>query len=216
MNATANAMELASDRAAGGLLGLAERGLVPDALLRAGIRRMCASRLHDEHAGDPDAAARRNAALIGELRTSPVAIHTDAANRQHYELPPGFFTRCLGPRLKYSGCFYPTGNETLAQAAARETLEEANARVQIGDLYAIYSLPHISQVYILFRAQLLDLDFKPGIESLDVKLLSEHEIPWEEMAFRVIHDPLKHYFKERNQGKLGFHMGVIDRPSGTT
>lgn len=107
-------------------------------------------------------------------------------------------------------------NETLAQAAARETLEEANARVQIGDLYAIYSLPHISQVYILFRAQLLDLDFKPGIESLDVKLLSEHEIPWEEMAFRVIHDPLKHYFKERNQGKLGFHMGVIDRPSGAT
>jgi cyclopropane-fatty-acyl-phospholipid synthase len=116
MNATANAMELASDRAAGGLLGLAERGLVPDALLRAGIRRMCASRLHDEYAGDPDAAARRNAALIAELRASPVAIHTDAANRQHYELPPGFFTRCLGPRLKYSGCFYPTGKETLAQA----------------------------------------------------------------------------------------------------
>ncbi|HNV78674.1 MAG TPA: cyclopropane-fatty-acyl-phospholipid synthase family protein [Thermomonas sp.] len=109
-------MELASDRPADGVLGLAERGLVPDALLRAGIRRMCAQRLRDEHAGDPDAAARRNAALIAELRESPVAIHTDAANRQHYELPPGFFTRCLGPRLKYSGCYYPTGNETLAQA----------------------------------------------------------------------------------------------------
>ena len=116
MNATADAMELASDRPADGVLGLAERGLVPDALLRAGIRRMCAARLRDEHAGDPDAAARRNAALIAELRASPVAIHTDAANRQHYELPPAFFTRCLGPRLKYSGCFYPTGNETLAQA----------------------------------------------------------------------------------------------------
>ncbi|HOU66253.1 MAG TPA: class I SAM-dependent methyltransferase [Thermomonas sp.] len=109
-------MELASDRPADGVLGLAERGLVPDALLRAGIRRMCAQRLRDEHAGDPDAAARRNAALIAELRESPVAIHTDAANRQHYELPPGFFTRCLGPRLKYSGCYYPTGSETLAQA----------------------------------------------------------------------------------------------------
>ena len=116
MNAPADAMELASDRAADGLLGLVERGLLPDALLRAGIRRMCAARLRDEHAGDPDAAARRNAALIAELRASPVAIHTDAANRQHYELPPAFFTRCLGPRLKYSGCFYPTGNETLAQA----------------------------------------------------------------------------------------------------
>ena len=116
MNATADAMELASDRPADGVLGLAERGLVPDALLRAGIRRMCEARLRDEHADDPDAAARRNAALIAELRESPVAIHTDAANRQHYELPPGFFTRCLGPRLKYSGCYYPTGSETLAQA----------------------------------------------------------------------------------------------------
>ena len=116
MNATADAMELASDRPADGVLGLAERGLVPDVLLRAGIRRMCEARLRDEHADDPDAAARRNAALIAELRQSPVAVHTDAANRQHYELPPGFFTRCLGPRLKYSGCYYPTGNETLAQA----------------------------------------------------------------------------------------------------
>ena len=116
MNAPADAMELASDRAADGLLGLAERGLVPDVLLRAGIRRMCAGRLQDEYAADPESAARRNAGLISELRASPVAIHTDAANRQHYELPPGFFTRCLGPRLKYSGCFYPTGTETLAQA----------------------------------------------------------------------------------------------------
>lgn len=107
-------------------------------------------------------------------------------------------------------------NETLAQAAARETLEEANARVEIGDLYALYSLPHISQVYVLFRAQLLDLDFKPGIESLEVKLMSENEIPWEEMAFRVIHDPLRRYFNERRHGKLGFHMGVIERPTGTT
>lgn len=107
-------------------------------------------------------------------------------------------------------------NETLEQAAARETLEEANARVEIGDLYAVYSLPHISQVYVLFRARLLDLDFKPGIESLEVKLLTENEVPWEEMAFRVIHDPLKQYFKERKLGKLGIHRGVIDRPHGNS
>ncbi len=103
-------------------------------------------------------------------------------------------------------------NETLHQAAARETLEEANARVEIGDLYTVYSLPHISQVYFLFRASLLDLDFSPGIESLEVKLLSEQDIPWDDIAFRVIHDPLRRYFEERNAGKLGFHMGVIDRP----
>jgi ADP-ribose pyrophosphatase YjhB (NUDIX family) len=124
--------------------------------------------------------------------------------------------RAIEPRIGW--WTLPAGfmenNETLAQAAARETLEEANARVEIGDLYTVYSLPHISQVYFLFRARLLDLDFKPGIESLDVKLMAEHEIPWEEMAFRVIHDPLKQYFKERREGKFGFHMGVIDKPRG--
>ena len=106
-------------------------------------------------------------------------------------------------------------NETLAEAAARETLEEANARVEICDLYAIYSLPHISQVYALFRARLLDLDFSPGIESSEVQLMSEDKIPWNEMAFRVIHDPLKRYISERNQGKLAFHTGIIERSHKT-
>ena len=131
MNATADAVELANDRP-DGVLGLAERGLVPDALLRAGIRRMCAARLQDEHASDPDAAARRHARLIAELRRSPLAIHADAANRQHYELPPGFFERCLGPRLKYSGCYYPSGNETLAQAEDA-MLALYGERAQLGD-----------------------------------------------------------------------------------
>ena len=76
--------------------------------------------------------------------------------------------------------------ETLVQGAARETLEEANARVNMGPLYAIYNLPHINQVHVLFRAQLLDLDFKPGIESLDVQLFGESEFPWDTLAFRVI------------------------------
>ena len=100
--------------------------------------------------------------------------------------------------------------ETLVQGAARETLEEANARVEMGNLYAIYSIPHINQVHVLFRARLLDLDFKPGIESLDVQLFEEAGIPWDTLAFRVIHEPLKRYFEERHQGRLGFHMGTIE------
>lgn len=100
--------------------------------------------------------------------------------------------------------------ETLAQGAARETLEEANARVQMGNLFAIYNLPHIDQVHIFFRARLLDLDFEPGIESLDVRLFDEEEMPWDKLAFRVIGEPLKRYFQERRQGKLGFHMGTIE------
>ncbi|MDI1253409.1 cyclopropane-fatty-acyl-phospholipid synthase family protein [Thermomonas sp.] len=116
MNTLAETLQLDSDTAAPGLLGLAERGLVPDALLRAGIRRMCALRLNEESAGGPEAVSQRFRQQIKILRDSPVAIHTDAANRQHYELPPAFFQHCLGPRLKYSSCYYPTGNESLAEA----------------------------------------------------------------------------------------------------
>ena len=78
--------ELAHDAPAPGVLGLAERGLVPDALLRQGIRRMCAQRLAEECEGGLEAQSRRYAELIDSLRSSPVAIHTDAANAQHYEL----------------------------------------------------------------------------------------------------------------------------------
>jgi len=108
--------ELPSDRTAPGLLGLTERGLLPDALLRLGIRRMCAERLRAERAGGPAAQAGRQAQLVDMLRHSPVAIETAAANAQHYELPPAFFERCLGPHLKYSCCYYPRGDETLAEA----------------------------------------------------------------------------------------------------
>lgn len=116
MNTLVETLQLDSDNAAPGLLGLAERGLVPDAMLRAGIRRMCAQRLGDESAGGPEVISQRFQQQIEILRESPVAIHTDAANRQHYELPPAFFEHCLGPRLKYSSCYYPTGKESLAEA----------------------------------------------------------------------------------------------------
>ncbi|RUL64395.1 class I SAM-dependent methyltransferase [Dyella dinghuensis] len=107
---------LASDRAAAGLLGLAERRLVPDVLIRMGIRQLCAQRLREERQGGANKEAALYQQRIEALRCSPVAIHTDAANAQHYELPAAFFQQCLGPRMKYSSCYYPTGEETLAQA----------------------------------------------------------------------------------------------------
>ena len=103
--------------------------------------------------------------------------------------------------------------ETLAEAAIRETNEEANANVEISSLYAVYSLPHISQVYILFRARLIDINFFPGIESLETKLFNAHEIPWNDIAFKVIHDSLKRFIEERHQNKIQFHTGVINRAS---
>lgn len=99
-----------------GLIGLAERGVLPDFAIRFGIRRMCAQRLREESAGDAVEASRRLQLRIDELRAAPLAIHTDAANAQHYELPPRFFELCLGKRLKYSSCFFSSGNESLDEA----------------------------------------------------------------------------------------------------
>lgn len=131
--------ELPSERPASGLLGLAERGQLPDALLRQGIRRMCAQRLREERAGGLDQQAVRFAERIALLRQSPVAIHTDAANAQHYELPPAFFEQCLGPRLKYSGCYYPRGDETLEQAE-QAMLALYDERAELADGQSILEL----------------------------------------------------------------------------
>lgn len=124
---------------AAGLAGWAERGLLPDALVRLGIRRLCAQRLHDEQAGGQAAQAARFSSLIDELRTSPVALHVDAANRQHYELPPAFFRLCLGRQMKYSAAFYPTGTETLDEAEEAMLALYAE-RAQLADGQSILEL----------------------------------------------------------------------------
>ena len=89
---------------------LLEKNLLPDWLLRIGIRRLLAQRIADE-------TPRYNAdAYVADLKTRALAEQTAAANEQHYEVPTDFYRYCLGPRFKYSGCLYPTGNETLAEA----------------------------------------------------------------------------------------------------
>jgi ADP-ribose pyrophosphatase YjhB (NUDIX family) len=100
--------------------------------------------------------------------------------------------------------------ETTADGAARETLEEANARVEVLGLFALYNIPHISQVYMLFRARLLDLDFSPGDETLETRLCSEAEIPWDDIAFATVRNTLTHYFNDKRKGQFGFHMGTIE------
>ncbi|WP_124705408.1 NUDIX hydrolase [Sulfuriferula multivorans] len=102
-------------------------------------------------------------------------------------------------------------NETTQQGALRETMEEAGARVEIEHLFTLYNLPYISQVYLMFRARLLDLDFAPGPESLEVRLFSEDEIPWDQIAFRTIEQTLRLYFADRRKGAFGFHIGDIER-----
>ncbi len=108
------------------LIDLCERGYVPDALARLGMRRLIGERLEMETRGGPEAATRRLAGLLNELRASPIAIETHQANSQHYEVPAEFFHLHLGPCLKYSSCLYPSGGETLEEAeiAMLETVAE--------------------------------------------------------------------------------------------
>ncbi len=98
------------------LIDLCEKRLVPDALVRRGIRDLCEVRLRQEHADNLDVADAIFRRRLSELRNSPLAIQPEAANRQHYEVPTAFFRLCLGKRLKYSSCYYPTGSESLDQA----------------------------------------------------------------------------------------------------
>ena len=109
--------------------------------------------------------------------------------------------RAIEPRLGYwtlPAGFMENG-ETVEQAAARETLEEACARVHGMQLYTLFDLPHINQVYMLFRAELVDLDFAPGEESLEVQLFHEQDIPWSELAFPTIGRTLECYFADRRE-----------------
>jgi ADP-ribose pyrophosphatase YjhB (NUDIX family) len=101
--------------------------------------------------------------------------------------------------------------ETLEAGAARETLEEAGARVEMGPLCAIISLPQISQVYMMFRSRLRDLDFHAGTESLEVDLFDEADIPWEHIAFRTIGRTLRRYFLDRTLGRFDLHVSAIER-----
>jgi ADP-ribose pyrophosphatase YjhB (NUDIX family) len=124
--------------------------------------------------------------------------------------------RAIEPR--YGFWTLPAGfmenGETSQQGAARETLEEARARVRVGDLYALFNLPHIDQVYLMFRSRLLDLDFGPGEESLEVGLFEASRIPWDRIAFPVVKETLGLYLRDRTEGRFPLRSGDILRIAG--
>ena len=96
--------------------------------------------------------------------------------------------------------------ETVAQAAARETVEEARAKVVGLELYGLFNITHVNQVYIMFLGDLVTPSFAAGEESLEVRLVTEKEIPWDELAFPVIHRTLDLFVKDRRLGSFGNHM----------
>jgi ADP-ribose pyrophosphatase YjhB (NUDIX family) len=119
--------------------------------------------------------------------------------------------RAIEPR--YGLWTLPAGflevGETTGEGAARETLEEAGARIELGPLFSLIDVPYIEQVHIFFRARLLDADFAPGDESLEVRLFAESEIPWPALAFRTVAMTLRLYFEDRARGSYGVHTRAI-------
>ena len=120
-------------------LGWVEQGLVPDRVVRAGIRRLLQQRLQEIEAGDVAAAAERAAEFVAMMDASPVAPLPEKANEQHYEVPAEFFTEVLGAQRKYSSCFWPS-EETTLEEAETEALAITCERAEIGDGMRILEL----------------------------------------------------------------------------
>lgn len=151
----------------------------------------------------------------------------DACGAIHYENPRNVVgtlpvwndqvllcRRAIEPRHGY--WTLPAGfmeiGETTGQGALRETLEEAGARVELLELFSLLNVPHVHQVHLFYRARLLDLDFAPGEESLEVQLFSETDIPWQDLAFQTTAETLRFFFADRVTGRYALHTADIFRP----
>ncbi|NWG14060.1 MAG: class I SAM-dependent methyltransferase [Acidobacteria bacterium] len=133
-----------------------DRNLIPDFLIRAGIRRLVRARLREEGEGDAERQQARLMRFMAQLRSSPIAIETEAANKQHYEVPAEFFRLVLGPGMKYSCAYWPAGVRTLEQAeeamldlyTRRARIEDGMDILELGcgwgslSLYLAENLPH--------------------------------------------------------------------------
>ena len=100
--------------------------------------------------------------------------------------------------------------ETTAQGAARETDEEAGAQIEMGTLFSLLNVPRVGQVHLFYRAALLSDQFNPGYETMEARLFTEEEVPWDELAFRTVKETLEAYFSDRKAGAFGLHCIDIE------
>jgi len=99
--------------------------------------------------------------------------------------------------------------ETTAQAALRETLEEAGARIEVDAPFAMINIAHINQVHLFYRGRMRNTDYAAGEESLEVELFHAEDIPWSELAFRSVALCLERYLADRTRGSYGFHESEL-------
>jgi ADP-ribose pyrophosphatase YjhB (NUDIX family) len=95
--------------------------------------------------------------------------------------------------------------ETTSQGAARETDEEAGAKFAMGPLFSVLNIERVGQVHLFYLARLLSDRFDPGSETIEARLFTEAEIPWDEIAFKTVKETLERYFSDRRSGSFGFH-----------
>lgn len=159
----------------------------------------------------------------GDSRLRHVCVACDSIHYQNPKIVAGcvpewdgrllLCRRAIEPRhgLWTLPAGFMENGESTEQAAARETYEEARAKVTDLSLYGVFSIPHISQVYMMFRARLESPDFGPGAESLEVRLFDEHEIPWEDLAFPVVRRTLERYYVDAGKRHFPVHVENILR-----
>jgi len=96
-------------------------------------------------------------------------------------------------------------NETVAEGAARETVEESGAQFELEGFFSLVNVARVGQVHMFYRARLLSDVFDPGFETLEARLFAEDEIPWDEIAFRTVKETLERYFTDRRAGHFAIH-----------
>lgn len=99
--------------------------------------------------------------------------------------------------------------ESASAGAMRETVEEAGARVELGALFTVLDVVRVGQLHLFWLARMLDASLAPGPETIEARLFSEAEVPWDQLAFRTVRQTLEHFFADRASGRFGVHTGVI-------
>jgi ADP-ribose pyrophosphatase YjhB (NUDIX family) len=137
---------------------------------------------------------------INVVGTVPVWQDKVLLCRRNIEPRHGFWTLPAG--------FMELG-ETSAEGAVRETVEEAGAQIELLGLFTVLNVVHVGQVHLYYRAQMLSPELNPGPETIEAELFTESNIPWDQLAFRTVHQTLEHFFTDRRQGQFGVHCADI-------